>query len=244
MDPRLTSLLELQECLTSQRDLELQYREIPARQEEIQTILNNLEEEANAAQERFKKHEIEQKTLELESQEGQASRVKKEAQLLTIKNNKEYEATLAEIESLDRRNTRNEERMIQLMEEVDKERQILEDKKKELEDRKAGFQDELSKLEKKGQGLNNEVEKARSETEKIKERVDASLFQRFVRVFHGKQGIAIASANGGHCGACCMRLTPRLIQLAKRGQDIVVCEGCQRFLYWDAALEEDQLGSL
>ncbi len=244
MDPRLTSLLELQQVLSAQRELELQYEEIPKRQNEIQSFLKNLEQEAKSAEDRFKKYELELKSVELERQEGQESRVKKEAQLMTIKNNKEYQATLAEIESLDRRNSRNDERIIQLMETVDKQRKFLEVKKKELEARQAGFQGELAELDEKEKGLNGKVEAARSETSQIKSRVEAYLFQRFVRVFNGKQGIAIATANGGHCGGCSIRLTPRLVQLAKRGQDIVVCEGCARFLYWDRSLDEDQLGSL
>jgi len=222
----------------------MQYEGIPKRQNEIQSFLKNLEEEAKTAEERFKKREIEQKTVELELQEGQGNRVKKEAQLMTIKNNKEYQATLAEIESLDRRNSRNEERIIELMDSLEKERKILQDKKKELEDRRAQFQSELAELGERERGLNGKVEEARRNTERIKARVDPTLFQRFVRVFNGKQGLAIATANGGHCGACNIRLTPRLVQLARRSQDIVICEGCQRFLYWDRSLEEDQFGSL
>ncbi|MBN2329150.1 MAG: hypothetical protein JXR73_18570 [Candidatus Omnitrophica bacterium] len=244
MDPRLTSLLKLQEVLSVQRKLEMQYEEIPKRQNEIHIFLKNLEDEAGAAEEKFKQHEIEQKNVELELQQGQEDRVKKEAQLMTIKNNKEYQATLAEIESLDRRNSRNEERLIELIDAVDKQRTILNEKKNELEKRQSDFQSELAELEKTEKGLNKKVEAARQETDRIKEHVDPVLFQRFVRVFNGKQGHAMATANGGHCGACSIRLTPRLMQLAKRGQDIVVCEGCQRFLYWDHSLEEDQLGAL
>lgn len=244
MDPRLTSLLELQRVLSEQRGLEMQYEGIPKRQNEIQSFLKNLEEEAKAAEERFKKREVEQKSVELELQEGQSNRVKKEAQLMTIKNNKEYQATLAEIESLDRRNTRNEERIIELMDSLENERKILQEKKKELEERRSQFQNELTELGERERGLNGKVEEARKNTEKIQARVDPILYQRFVRVFNGKQGIAVATANGGHCGACNIRLTPRLVQLARRSQDIVICEGCQRFLYWDRSLEEDQLGSL
>lgn len=244
MDPRLTSLLELQRVLSAQRALELQYEEIPKRQNEIQSLLKNLEDEAKASEERFKKREVEQKSLELEMQEGQAARVKKEAQLMTIKNNKEYQATLAEIEALDRRNARNEERIIELMDALEKERAVLQTRKTELEERRASFQGELAELEERGRGLNGKVEEARKNTAQIQTRVDPALFQRFVRVFNGKQGVAVAAANGGHCGACNIRLTPRLVQLARRSQDIVVCEGCQRFLYWDRSLDEDQLGSL
>lgn len=244
MDPRLSSLLELQEKLRKQRAIENEYQEIPRRQNEIKDFLQNLQEEAKSAEERYKKHEVEQRTLELELQEGQEARVKKEAQLLTLKTNKEYQANLAEIESLDRKNKRNEERLIELMDQVEKERKLLEEKKKLLHEREEAFKKELLELEDREKGLTAKVEAARLETEQVKQRVSPDLFARFSRVFHMKNGIAIATANGGYCSACNIRLTPRLVQLAKRGQDLVVCEGCQRFLYWDASLEEDQLMSL
>ncbi len=244
MDPRLCSLLELQRALSAQRELEKEYQEIPRRRQEILTYLNNLKEEALRAEERYKKYEVEQRTVELEIQEGQSARVKKEAQLLTIKNNKEYQATLAEIESLDRRNARSEERLIEVMERVEKERKLFEEKRKEREEREISFQSELQELEVREQGLGARVDEARKVTEKLRITIQPELYNRFIRVFNGKQGVAVATANGNHCSACNIRLTPRLVQLAKRGQDIVVCEGCQRFLYWDHSLDEDHLSTL
>lgn len=244
MDPRLSSLLELQRALSAQRELEREFEEIPRRRQEILTYLNHLKEEASRAEERYKKYEVEQRTVELEIQEGQSARVKKEAQLLTIKNNKEYQATVVEIESLDRRNTRSEERLIEVMDRVEKERKLFEQKRKEMEERESALQSELTVLEEREKGLTARVNEARQETEQLRFTIQPELYNRFIRVFDGKQGVAVATANGNHCSACNIRLTPRLVQLAKRGQDIVVCEACQRFLYWDHSLDDDQLTSL
>ena len=244
MDPRLCSLLELQRALSAQRELEREYLGIPRRREEILTYLNHLKEEAGRAEERYKKYEVEQRAVELEIQEGQSARVKKEAQLLTIKNNKEYQATVAEIETLDRRNSRSEERLIEEMDRVEKERKLFEQKRKEMEERESALQSELAELEEREKGMTARVDEAREGTEQLRHKIQPELYNRFIRVFDGKQGLAVATANGSHCSACNIRLTPRLVQLAKRGQDIVVCEGCQRFLYWDHSLDENQLSSL
>ncbi|MEW6238358.1 MAG: hypothetical protein AB1656_23480 [Candidatus Omnitrophota bacterium] len=230
--------------MSIQRELELQYQEIPRRREEILFCINNLREEAKAAEERFKHHEVEQKTRELELQQNQALRVKKEAQLLSIKNNKEYQATLAEIEGIDRKNARGEEKMIELMDQIEKERQALKQKRMELEEKETKFHSELNELDQKEKGLGGKVESARSKAESVIENVDPNLYRRFKIIFDSKGGKALATANGGYCGACNIRLTPRLIQLTTRGQDIVICEGCSRFLYWDHSLDEDRINDL
>jgi len=182
--------------------------------------------------------------LELELQENQAKRMKKESQLFSIKNEKEYQATLSEIESLDRKNTRNEERILELMENVEKDKATLDKNRKELKEKEAEYAKELKDLDERDQSLNERVEAARAATETVRATVSPDLYARFLRVFDGKNGVAIADSNSGHCGECSIRLTPRLMQLAKRGQDIVMCEGCQRFLYWDLELEEESLDAL
>ena len=244
MDPKLSALIELQSVLSTQREIEREYEEIPRRREQILSYIQSLKAEAKTAEEQFKKHEVEQKTREMELQEGQSMRVKKEAQLLSLKTNKEYQATLSEIEALDRKNSRLEEKIIELMDLVEKERTILKDKQKELTEKETEFHRELEGLIEREKSLSERVEKAGAEVKLVLNKVDKNLYRRFLRVFDGKQGVAIAIANGGHCGACNIRLTARLIQLAKRGQDIVICEGCSRFLYWDHSLDDDQPVSL
>lgn len=244
MDPKLSALIELQEALSTQRKIERDYEEIPKRRGQILSYLENLKTEAKLIGDNFKHHEIEQKNRELELQEGQGARVKKEAQLHSIKSNKEYQATLTEIESLDRKNSRLEEKIIELMEQVEKERVLFKEKQKDLAVKEAELQRELEELDKRDKGLSARVAEARAAAETISSRIDPELYRRFVRIFDGKQGVAMATANGGYCGACNIRLTARLMQLTKRGQDLVMCEGCSRFLYWDHSLDEDAQVSL
>lgn len=244
MDPRLTSLLDLQGALSTQRQMELEYNEIPARKNEIQSIISQLEEAVTLAEESMKNHELEQRARELELKEGQESRVKKEAQILAVKNTKEHEAITHEIDSLDKKNTRLEDRLVELMDLIEKNKKSLEEKRAALADKKVSFESEQNRLNKAETQLLAELEKAKHATEKLSPQIDITLYRRFTKIFDSKNGVALATANGGHCGGCNIRLTPRTMQLAKRGQDIVVCEGCSRFLYWDESLDDDDLGGL
>lgn len=244
MDPRLTSLLDLQEALSAQRELELEYKEIPARRSEIQAGLTALETEIEETANRLQTNQLEHKTRELELKSNQESRVKKEAQILAVKNTKEQEAINHEIEALDKKNARLEERILTLLDAIEKDTARLAEKKEALAQRTAGFQDELDRLAKAESSLTRRLEQAKAITQEIIPRINIALYRRFQKIFDSKNGVALTTANGGYCGACNIRLTPRTMQLAKRGQDIVTCEGCSRFLYWDESLEEDEFGAL
>ncbi|MGI6455790.1 MAG: zinc ribbon domain-containing protein [bacterium] len=230
--------------MTRQKGIEKQYQEIPERRQEIQSILEKIERDIQTTQEQLKHHELEQRAMELELRQGQEARVKKESLINTLKTPKEYQATQTEIETLDKKNSRLEEKLIQLLDSIEQDKKTLEARQKELEEKRPGFEKELSELTEREQALNASVEAAQEETKSVAGKLGNDLYRRFERVFLNRGGIAISPANSGHCGVCNIRLTPRLIQLAKRGQDIVTCEGCSRFLYWDHSQDEDEFRAL
>ncbi len=244
MDPRLVSILELQEAMAAQKEIEDEYEEIPRRRDEINSTLSSVQQEIDNAATRMKEHQVEQKSTDLELKQGQEARVKKEAQLFSIKSPKELQAVQSEIENLDRKNSRLEEKSLELMDKIETEKKHLAEKKQEWEKKEKEFEEELKELDEKEQSLSARLDEAKNQSQDIANRLSPNLYQRFLRVFKGRNGVAVASANDGHCGACNVQLTPRLMQMAKRGQDIVQCEGCSRFLYWNTSLEEDDLESL
>ncbi|MBI1387313.1 MAG: hypothetical protein GC154_02555 [bacterium] len=240
MDPRLSQLLELQETLSEQREIENEYQLIPQRQDEINAILNGIEQQIEAARAKILECETEQKTRELDLQSNQDKRLKKEAQVLTIKNKKEYDASMSEIDTLDKKNQRIEARLMELMEEIEKNKKIIEEKESELEAKRNQYSGELDHLAKRADEMGAALNGAKSVSDGVIQKVNPNLYQRFARVFSMRGGLAVAPANSGHCGGCNIKLTPRLMQLVKRGQDIVQCESCHRFLYWEnETLAED-----
>ena len=132
--------------------------------------------------------------------------------------------------------------MIELMEEIDKAKKVIEEKTAELELKKSQFSGELGSLEDRASEMNASIEGAKAASQEVVDQVNPNLYQRFIRVFNSRNGLAVVAANNGHCGGCSVRLTPRIMQLVKRGQDVVQCEACHRFLVWenDELIEDDQ----
>ena len=244
MDPRLSAIIELQRALSEQRSIDQEYDEIPKRHEEIQRSIHQLEEDALAVEQDLRQKDLERINVELDFKKGQEVRVRKESQLHTIKNDKEYKATIAEIENLDRKNTRLEEKLIELMDAIEKDHASLADKKREREEKIAEYDQEKIRLKEQEDGMAQRLEQAKAVVAEVVQLVQPELYRRFLLVFNSKRGQAIATANEGFCSACNMQLTPRIMQVVRRGQDIIQCEGCRRFLYWDHSSEEEQLGAL
>jgi uncharacterized protein len=169
----------------------------------------------------------------MDMQTNQESRAKKEAQLMTIKNDREYQATVAEIEALDRKNARTESRLLELMEGIEKAKKTIEEKSAELAEKEEQFRDELVQLKTREKQLRARLEKAQAITEEVASKFRPDLYQRFLRVYNTRGGMAVVPANNGHCGGCSIRLTPRIMQMVQRGQDLVQCESCNRFLFWE-----------
>jgi predicted nucleic acid-binding Zn-ribbon protein len=47
-----------------------------------------------------------------------------------------------------------------------------------------------------------------------------------------RDGIAVAEAKNGSCTACFMTLRPQVMAEIRRGEDVIVCDNCNRILYY------------
>lgn len=233
MDPRLATLIDLQKARGAQFELERQFQEIPKQCRAVQQELDTLNAEVEKAREAHIQTELQLRRKEKLLLEVQEEKAKKERRLLEIKNNKEYQAATSEIESLTKRIKRLEEEIVTAMEEVEAADKVVADKKEKIDQQRSQFEERINVLKSLEAGLQGKVDHARAEADRIAANVAPPLLKRFTRVFDAKNGVAMATANGDHCGACNVKLTPHTVQLAKRGQDFVICEGCGRFLYWD-----------
>ena len=55
----------------------------------------------------------------------------------------------------------------------------------------------------------------------------------FVLPTHSENfGIAVAEARNGSCTACFMSLRPQVMAEIRRGDDVIICDNCNRILYY------------
>ncbi len=238
MDPRLVILIDLQKAKGALYQLETQLTELPRQRAGVQAELDGLKAEADGAKETHQQAELQQRRKEKLLTEVQEEKRKKDAQLFQIKNNKEYQASTIEIETLKKRELRLEEEVVAAMEEGEKAAALVKEKEAKASEKEDALQDRIDLLKAEEDRLSALIASARAESDEVAGHVPPPLLKRFDRIFNGKCGVAMAAANDGHCGACHVCLTPHTIQLARRGQDFVSCEGCGRFLYWEEEVDD------
>jgi uncharacterized protein len=233
MDPHLQRLQELQVLDSRIAGLERKLEAIPGR---IQTIREEFQRaKTGVDQIRTKldgaRKDLRTKEKELEYQGAQ--RKKLEAKLYEVKTNKEYSAVLAEIEGAKVEKDRLEEEILGLMELQERlGREVVEGEARlrplEAETRvqEAAAAEELRALE-------GDVEVARSERESVAREVPRDLLSQYGRLLKGRAGLAVALVgSNGICSGCRVTLTPQRFNEVRQSSQILVCENCGRFLYY------------
>jgi len=155
-------------------------------------------------------------------------------QMLQAKTNEQYRAFQNEIDFAAREIRKAEDRILDLMTESEpldanvkkselelkKEREQVEAEKKRARERTSADEQQLHKL--------------RAERSEAAGSMDKRLlrdYERIRRKWHG--GSAVAEAVEGHCSACQIAMRPQFWQDLRRGDQVMFCESCGRFLYYN-----------
>jgi hypothetical protein len=175
----------------------------------------------------------ERKKLEgdIQLHEQKISRLKD--QMMEAKTNDQYRAFQHEIEYIEKEVRKAEDRILDLMSESEpleanvkkaeaalkEERELVEAEKKRARDRTAEDQAQL-----------DESYKLRRDAVA---KLPAATLKAYERIRKKWQGVAIAEAAEGRCSACQIVLRPQYVQDLKKGDQLMFCESCGRFLYYN-----------
>jgi uncharacterized protein len=233
MDSNLQRLQELQVLDSRVAGLERKLEAIPTRIHGIRDGLHQAKASIDAIRAKLDGARKDIRTKEKELEYQAAQRKKLEAKLYEVKTNKEYSAVLAEIESAKVEKDRIEEEILALMElqerlgrEVVEADARLRPQEAEAKVQEAAATEELRALE-------VDVEAARSERESVVRDVPRDLLVQYARLLKGRAGLAVALVgSNGICSGCRVTLTPQRFNEVRQSSQILVCENCGRFLYY------------
>lgn len=161
------------------------------------------------------------------------SRVKKSREKLgSVKNNKEYQSILKEIEDMQAKNSLVEDEMIAILEQIETIEQAIHTKNSEKE--KIEAQVEIEKKTIQQDTIQNQQRFARLETdiEKISQQVEPGLLRKYRLVKDQTRGVAIAAVNNGVCQGCNLNIPSQMYNELQRYETLTMCPHCQRIIYW------------
>ena len=232
-DPNLQRLQELQVLDSRVAGLERKLEAIPIRIHGIRDGLQQAKAGVDAIRTKLDGARKDIRTKEKELEYQAAQRKKLEAKLYEVKTNKEYSAVLAEIESAKVEKDRIEEEILALMELQERlgRESVEADARLRPQEAEAKVQEAAAAEELRA--LEVDVEAARGERETVVRDVPRDLLAQYGRLLKGRGGLAVALVgSNGICSGCRVTLTPQRFNEVRQSSQILVCENCGRFLYY------------
>jgi predicted nucleic acid-binding Zn-ribbon protein len=207
-------------------------REGPERIEGLEKELRRLEEDIQAVTLRVQELQKAQRQYEAEIEDAAAHIKKSQGRLMSIKNNKEYQALLKEIEKTERGNAEKEDKILACLEELEKLNEEIEAKEKDLSAMRDHLKSEEITLEKEVAHIEKELSDMDRSKVKLEQTIDSKLLAKYEKIKTKSGGIAVSLVNDATCSECHLSIPPQMYNELQRQDTLKFCPNCQRIIYW------------
>jgi predicted nucleic acid-binding Zn-ribbon protein len=239
-DTRLVS--QLQAIDLRMTELEKEVAALPRHIAAIEKTLESHQRRLEADRAALTANQKDRKKLEGDIQMHEQKISKLRDQMLGAKTNEQYRAFQHEIEYLQNEIRKAEDRVLELMSESEslesavktaeaalkEEKQLVETEKNRARDRTAADQAQLQQLQAERAGAAGKL--------------PAATLAEYARIRKKWHGVVIAEATSGRCSACQIVLRPQYLQDLKKGDHLMTCESCGRFLYYNPPVHVEMTG--
>jgi predicted nucleic acid-binding Zn-ribbon protein len=171
------------------------------------------------------------KRLEGDIQVHQQKVSKLKDQMLGAKTNEQYRAFQHEIEYEEKEVRKAEDRILELMSEAEPLDANVKKAEAALREEKTAVEAEKTRARERTAADQAQLVQLRGERAQIGAKLPRATVATYERIRKKLGGIAIAEAVDGRCSACQIQLRPQYLQDLKRGQELMLCETCGRFLF-------------
>jgi len=229
---KLSLLINLQEC-------DSQLVKLSAKKIKLPEKILKMEQDFQAYKENIEQNKRKHDDLKAQRAESE-SRIKKlnegmvktREKMLEVKNNKEYQAMLKEIETAEKAKGDIETQIIALMEEMDKLSLLVKQDEETLTQALAKHESERKIIE---ADLNAVDADTITWTEKrlsLQDSLPADLLAQYERVKKRNNGIGVISVWKAVCNGCQMKIPPQMYNELQRSSELLSCPNCNRIIYF------------
>ena len=232
MKEKLLLLIKLQDC-------DSQLVKLSAKKKILPENIEKLDKEFNLFKEGIEKNKIKHDELKSRHTENEnkikkvnEGIVKTKERMLEVKNNKEYQAMLKEIEIAESSRGEIETQIISLLDELDKlsvlvkkDEEILKQSRGKYEQEKKAMEDDLN-------AVDTDVANWEQKRIDLQRDVPDELLVRYERIKKRNKGIGVTSVWKSVCNGCHMNIPPQLYNELQRSDDLLSCPNCNRIMYF------------
>jgi hypothetical protein len=232
MLPDIENLLKLQETDKEIRRLRDEVAEFPKRVAVIEQKLAGTQAQLEKAQSAVKADEAARRKYDTAINDLRTKISKYRDQSLDVKTNDQYKALLHEIQFAEKEIAANEDKILELMVNADA-------RDKEVKAAQAELKAETADIEKEKEEARQVTAKDeklltewRAKRDQIRTGINEDLLRHYERVSKFR-GSGISEVRDQKCMACRVMLRPQTYNEVRSGNQTIVCDSCQRILYFD-----------
>jgi predicted nucleic acid-binding Zn-ribbon protein len=166
---------------------------------------------------------------------GERIRASKE-KLGSVKNNKEYQAILKEIDELEAKRSTLEDDMLEFLEHMDQTEADISEQRAHQQQRAKEIEAEKKVVREEADVKRSQLDALNKERDRTITRLEPALLAQFqkVRAAH-PDGVAVAYVENAVCSGCHLNIPPQLFNELQKFEAIRLCPTCERIIYWREA---------
>jgi len=239
MKNKIENLVKLQQVGTESRKITAKLNDVSKRLEALDEGLSELqrtmEDEEKQINEMIKKYREHESDVEMN-----ISRIKKsQAKLSAVKENREYQAILKEIEDLKAINARIEDEMLESLEFTEGAENAVSENKVEFSIRSERVKREKEDIRKETEQGKKKLAQLEIECQEYYRIIEPDLLKKFMKIKEQHGGkTAIVPVKNAVCQGCNVNIPPQMYNELYSGDTLKFCPNCQRIVYVEKSVSD------
>lgn len=226
-------LIELQNVNIEIDSLTAKRVNLPQEIQRLGEKLENIERDLQGDEQRVESLKADHKAKETALKNGIEQVKKAKGRLLEVKTNKEYEALLKEIETLEAKNSAIEDEIIHMLEEIDGVSAILKIREDDTAKRRSAYETEIRAMEEELSSIDSALEKVMNRRNEVRSKTDLNVLKKFDMVKARKSGLTVVPVWKAVCSGCYMNIPAQMYNELQRNDTLMLCPHCDRIIYWE-----------
>jgi len=236
MLPEIDKLLELQAADKEIRRLQVEVAALPKRTAAIEQKLAGTKAHLEKVRVAAKGDEANRKKFEANIKDLQTKISKYRDQSLDVKTNDQYKALLHEIQFAEQEIRLNEDRILEVMVNVDAREKDVKAAEAELKAETAEIEKEKEEARRVTAEDQTKLAEWNAKRNALHQAISEDLLRHYERVMKFR-GSGLAEVRDHKCMGCQVMLRPQIYNEVRIGEKVVICDSCQRIYYYIPANE-------
>jgi predicted nucleic acid-binding Zn-ribbon protein len=230
---QLSLLISLQECDSHLARLSGKKIKLPEQIKKLEDDFQTYKESVEANKRKFEELKAQRLDCEGKIKKLNDAMAKTKEKMLDVKNNKEYQALLKEIEISEKARSDIETQIIALMDEMDKLAILVKKDEETLKQAQIQHDKEKKSIEDDLNAIDADTVSWTEKRKGLQNALPEELLTRYEKIRRRNNGIGVISVWKEICNGCRMKIPPHLYNELQRSQELFSCPNCNRIIYFE-----------